>query len=567
MSALVECVPNFSEGRNQGKIAQITDAITAVKDITLLDVDPGQDTNRTVVTFVGPAEAVEEAAFKGIQKAAEVIDMRRQKGAHPRMGATDVCPFVPISNVTIEDCVELTKRVGRRVGKELGIPVYLYEYSAQKKERKNLPDIREGEYEALSEKLQKPEWKPDFGPAKFNSRAGATAIGCREFLIAYNINLNTRDTRLATDIAFELREKGRSKRIPHPVSKNLLDGEIVRNKEGSPVKQNGKFKDVKAIGWYMDIYNRAQISINFNNYKSSTIHDVFDEACTLATKRGVRVTGSELVGLIPLEALLMAGRHYLKKQNRTTGISEKMVVETAIQSLGLNDVAPFNPNEKIIDFAVRNNTEKHIDLATEEFLEEVGSNSPAPGGGSVSALAGSLGAGLTSMVAALTHEKKDFFDKKHLMEGIGDEAQKIKDRLLFLVEEDTNAFNKVMDASRLPQSSPEEKTIKANVVQEANLYAIRVPWEVAKLSYRVMELALQLVNEGNPNSVSDVGVAGEVGMAAIRGACLNILINLPGVKSDDSFVKDMNTKMDALIPKAEKLQKQILRETVKTINS
>jgi len=567
MSGLVECVPNFSEGRDQGKVALITDAIKAVKDITLLDVDPGQDTNRTVVTFVGPIEAIEEAAFKGIQKAAEVIDMRQQKGAHPRMGATDVCPFVPISNVTIEDCVELSKRVGNRVGEELGIPVYLYENSAKKKERKSLPNIREGEYEALPKKLQKPEWKPDFGPAKFNAGAGATVIGCREFLIAYNINLNTRDTRLATDIAFELREKGRSKRIPHTVSKNLLDGEIIRNKDGSPMKQSGKFKDVKAIGWYMDIYNRAQISINFNNYKSSTIHDVFDEACALATERGVRVTGSELVGLIPLEALLMAGRHYLKKQNRSTGVSEKMIVETAAQSLGLNDVAPFNPNEKIIDYAVRNKTEKHIDVATEEFLEEVGSNSPAPGGGSVSALAGSLGAGLTSMVAALTHEKKDFFDKKPLMEEIGDEAQKIKDRLLFLVEEDTNAFNKVMAAIRLPQSSPEEKTTKAKAVREANIYAIRVPWEVAKLSYRVMELALQLVNEGNPNSVSDVGVAGEVGMAAIRGACLNILINLPGVESDDRFVKDMNTKMDALIPKAEKLQKQILKETINKINS
>ena len=567
MSALVECVPNFSEGRDQGKVALITDAIKAVKDITLLDVDPGQDTNRTVVTFVGPIEAIEEAAFKGIQKAAEVIDMRQQKGAHPRMGATDVCPFVPISNVTIEDCVELSKRVGNRVGEELGIPVYLYENSAQKKERKSLPNIREGEYEALPEKLQKPEWKPDFGPAKFNAGAGATVIGCREFLIAYNINLNTRDTRLATDIAFELREKGRSKRVPHTVSKNLLDGEIIRNKDGSPVKQRGKFKDVKAIGWYMDIYNRAQISINFNNYKSSTIHDVFDEACALATERGVRVTGSELVGLIPLEALLMAGRHYLKKQNRSTGVSEKMIVETAAQSLGLNDVASFNPNEKIIDYAVRNKTEKHIDVATEEFLEEVGSNSPAPGGGSVSALAGSLGAGLTSMVAALTHEKKDFFDKKPLMEEIGDEAQKIKDRLLFLVEEDTNAFNKVMAAIRLPQSSPEEKMTKAKAVREANIYAIRVPWEVAKLSYRVMELALQLVNEGNPNSVSDVGVAGEVGMAAIRGACLNILINLPEVESDDRFVKDMNTKMDALIPKAEKLQKQILKETINKINS
>ena len=567
MSQLVECVPNFSEGQDERKILEITNTIKEVQGITLLDVDPGPDTNRTVVTFVGSVEAIEEATFRGIQKAAEVIDMRQQKGSHPRMGATDVCPFVPVSGVTVEECVELSKRVGSRVGEELGIPVYLYENSAQKKERKNLPDIREGEYEALPDKLKKAKWKPDFGPATFNAQAGAIVMGCREFLIAYNINLNTKDTRLANDIAFELREKGRSKRIPHPVSRNLLDGTIVRNKDGTPVKQPGEFKDVKAIGWYVDMYNRAQISINFNKYKSSTIHDVFDEACALATERGIRVTGSELVGLIPLEALIMAGRHYLKKQNRSTGVSEKMIVETAIQSLGLSDVTPFDSDEKIIDYAVRKDANDLIQFTLNDFVEELGSNSPAPGGGSVSALCGSLGAGLASMVAVLTHEKKEFIDDKPKMNILGEEAQKLKDRLLWLVDEDTKAFNNIMASNRLPQSNPQEKRVKTKAVLKSNMYAIQIPWEVAELSFQMMKLAFQLVKEGNPNSVSDAGVAGEVGMAAIRGACLNVLINLSGVEQNKKYVKEMNENVQSILANGEKLQKQIFKETVRIIKT
>ncbi|MEE9572704.1 MAG: glutamate formimidoyltransferase, partial [Candidatus Neomarinimicrobiota bacterium] len=464
MQKLIECVPNFSEGRDLNKINQITDSIKKVEGATLLDVDPGKDTNRTVVTIVGAPAAVAEAAFKAIKTASQVIDMRQQKGTHPRMGATDVCPFVPVSGVTMEDCVKLSKQVGKRVGEELGIPVYLYEYSAQKSDRVNLAKIRAGEYEGLADKLKDPHWKPDFGPANIHPQAGATVMGGREFLIAYNINLNTLDKRIANDIAFELREKGRSVRVPNPLSKNHLDGEILRYTEnsypcsycedvfttteklkkhfskkhacdiyellksfgyseenliGKAVKKPGFFKDVKAIGWYVDTFKRAQISINFTNFKKSTIHDVFDKACELANERGVRVTGSELVGLIPLEAIIMAGKHYLRKQGRTIGVTEEMLIESAVQSLGLNDVTPFIPEEKIIDYAVKSKESKLINLSVKGFTDELSSNSPAPGGGSVAALAGSLGAALTSMVAALSYEKKGYLDKREIMENVG----------------------------------------------------------------------------------------------------------------------------------------------------
>ena len=579
MSGLVECVPNFSEGCDQVKIDQIIDSITGVDGITLLDVDPGKDTNRTVVTFVGDLPSVEEAAFLGIKTASTVIDMKVQEGAHPRMGATDVCPFIPVSGVTVNDCVTLSERVGKRVGEELNIPVYLYEYSAKTPERKNLPVIRDGEYEGLAQKLADPEWKPDFGPAEFNSKSGATVMGCRDFLIAYNINLNTRDTRLATDIAFELREKGRSKRIANPQSVNLLDGEIVRNKDGSPVKVSGKFKDVKAIGWYMDTFNRAQISINFNNYKNSTIHDVFDTACELAVARGIRVTGSELVGLIPLDAMLSAGNHYLKKQNRTRGVSEKDIIDTAVQSLGLNDVAIFNVEEKIIEYAVRAGKGKSANMSGESdkgqlinmpvtgFTEELASNSPAPGGGSVSALSGTLAAGLTSMVAALTHEKREFLEKKSMMEEIGIQAQQLKDKLLFLIDEDTNAFNGILSAIRLPASSDKEKKIRHKSIIDANCYAIDIPLEVAETSFKVLELADQLVKEGNPNSVSDTGVAGEMALAAVRGACMNVQINLSDFSGDDSFAEKASSRSEELISDAETLHKQVFSNTLKVIES
>ncbi len=564
MKKLVECVPNFSEGRDQQKIDKIVNQMAAVSGITVLDVDPGADTNRTVVTIVGEPEAVGEAAFQGIKCASEILDMSQQTGTHPRMGATDVCPFIPVSGVTDEECIELSKQVGQRVGDELGIPVYLYEKSAQSDDRIKLPDIRKGEYEGLAEKLKDPKWKPDFGPATLHVKAGATVMGCREFLIAYNINLNTKDHRLATDIAFELREAGRSKRIPNPNSKNLLDGEIVRHEDGKPVKVPGLFKDIKGIGWYVDAFNRAQISINFNNYKVSTIHDVFDAACKLAEERGIRVTGSELVGLIPLEAMIMAGKHYLKKQNRSIGVPIADIVECAVQSLGLNDVAHFDPKEKIIDYAVREENRPLMSMTGTGFVEELSTNSPAPGGGSVSALAGALGAGLSSMVAALTHEKKEMLDSKPEMDEIGVEAQTLKDRLSFLVDEDTNAFNKVMDANRLPGTTDEEQKAKAEALDAANKYAIEVPIETAGLCYRVIELADVLVEKGNPNSVSDAGVAAEVALAGVSGACMNVLINLPGV-DDEAYCEDKREAVETLMEKAESLEKVVFEKTLKII--
>ncbi len=565
MEKLVECVPNFSEGRDQNKIGEIVKQMSDVTGITVLDVDSGPDTNRTVVTIVGSPEAVGEAAFQGIKRASEVLDMSQHSGTHPRMGATDVCPFIPVSDVSIEECVKLSKLVGKRVGDDLGIPVFLYDKSAQKPDRVKLPTIRKGEYEGLGEKLKDDNWKPDYGPSKRHVKGGATVMGCRGFLIAYNINLNTKDHRLATDIAFELREAGRSKRTPNPNSKNLLDGEIVRNDDGSPVKVPGMFKDVKGIGWYVDIYNRAQISINFNNFKVSTIHDVFDAACILANERGIRVTGSELVGLIPLEAMLMAGRHYLNKQNRSLGIPTADIVECAVQSLGLNDVTEFDPNVKIIDYAVQSEDRPLMNLVGKEFIEELSTNSPAPGGGSVSALAGALGAALSSMVAALSHEKKELLDLKPEMDEIGIEAQNLKDRLSFLVDEDTNAFNKVMDANRLSATNDKEQSAKNQAIEIANKYAIEIPLETAKKCLRVIELADTLVKKGNPNSVSDAGVAAEVALAGVSGACMNVLINLTSVE-DETYCDDMRNKVEDIMEKAESMQKFVFEKTMNIIN-
>jgi len=610
MQKIVECVPNFSEGNDLNKINLITDSIKNIEGVILLDVDPGKDTNRTVVTIVGEPDAVAEAAFQAIKTASHAIDMSQQKGTHPRMGATDVCPFVPVSNVTMDECVKLSKQVGKRVGDELDIPVYLYEKSAQKPDRTNLAKIRVGEYEGLAEKLKDPHWKPDFGPIKFNPQAGATVMGGREFLIAYNINLNTSDARIANDIAFELREKGRSVRIPNPLSNNLLDGSILRyadksfpcghcdkvytsiadlekhyseihsldfkeilksyaysdtNLIGKAVKKWGLFKDVKAIGWYVDQFKRAQISINFNNFKISSIHDVFDKACELATKRGVRITGSELVGLIPLEAILMAGKYYLKKQGSTIGIPEEMIIETAVQSLGLNDVTPFIPDEKIIDFAVKSKECKLIDLSVKGFTDELSSNSPAPGGGSVAALSGSLGAALTSMVAALSYEKKGYLQKRDMMESVGEKTQKIKSRLSLLIDEDTNAFNKVMAANRISATTPTEIIKKEKTVLNANKYAAEIPLEVAETSFKLFELIEILVNEGNPNSVSDVGVAGENAFTAVRGACLNVLINLDGIEADQNYVNNMKKQVERLLNDSEQFHAKIYSKTRKII--
>ena len=561
---LVECIPNFSEGRDASKIKEITDSIESVDGITLLDVDPGSDTNRTVVTFIGNPKAVEKAAFLAIKTASRVIDMTQHEGAHSRIGATDVCPFVPINDFSDKDCIQLSKNVAKRVGNELNIPIYLYEKSAKKQYRSSLPDIRKGEYESLPEKLNDPKWKPDYGPKKFNAKTGATIIGSRDFLIAYNINLNTKDKRLATDIAFEIRESGRSKRIPNPKSSNLLDGQIVRNPDGSPVKIPGMFKDVKAVGWYIDTFKQAQISINFNNYKVSTIHDVFDATCRLAEQRGLRVTGSELVGLVPKEALLMAGKHYLKKQNKSLGVPEDDIIDTAIMSLGLNDVVPFDPYQKVIESVIKIKGELSSSTLS-DFVDELSRNSFAPGGGSVSALAGSLGASLISMVANLTHDKKNFFDLKKEMNKVGLEIQSLKDDLLLLVDEDTKAYNQVLATSRLSASSEKELRQKKKLTFEANQYAINVPFKVMSLSLKVLELGKNLVTKGNPSSVSDVGVASEVALAATRGAAMNVLINLINIEnSKDRALKEKEVL--ELIKKAESIHQFIYKKTLKIIN-
>ena len=565
MKKLVECVPNFSEGRDKQKIQDIIDHISMIAGVTILDVDSGEDTNRTVVTIVGEPKPIKEAAFQGIKRAAEILDMSQHIGTHPRMGATDVCPFIPISGLSVNECIELSKNVAERVGSELKIPVFLYEKSAINPNRKKLPDIRKGEYEGLEKKLKDPNWQPDYGPSELNLKAGATIIGCREFLIAYNINLNTKDHRLATDIAFELREAGRSKRIPNPNSKNLLDGEIVRSKDGKPVKIPGMFKDVKGMGWYVETFQRAQISINFNNYKISTIHDVFDSACKLAEERGVRVTGSELVGLIPLEAMVMAGKYYLRKQNRSVGVPINDIIECAVQSLGLNDVAPFHPKEKIIDYAVEKDSDTLISMTCKDFIDELSTNSPAPGGGSVSALAGALGASLSSMVASLTHEKKEMLDIKPEMDKIGIEAQLLKDQLTNMVDEDTIAFKNVMSSSRLPSTTEDEKKHKIKSLEAANKYATEVPMKTAELCFEVLVLSKNLVEKGNPKSVTDVGVASEIAFAGLRGACMNVEINLKNI-SDSLYRKNFQSKINKIIVKAGKLQSEIYDQTMSVLH-
>jgi glutamate formiminotransferase/formiminotetrahydrofolate cyclodeaminase len=519
---LVECVPNFSEGRDREKIGAITREIEAVPGVKLLDVDPGASTNRTVVTFIGTPEAVKEAAFRAIAKAADVIDMRAHQGAHSRIGATDVCPFVPVSGVTMEDCVRLAGELGARVAAELGIPVYLYEAAARKPERRNLALVRAGEYEGLSEKLKDPRWAPDFGKAVFNPKSGATVIGAREFLIAYNINLNTRDRKLAHEIALSLRESGRAKRD--------RTGNIVKDKRGNAVKLPGRFKEVKSVGWYVEDYGLAQISVNFTNYKVTPVHVVFDEARRLAGQLGLRVTGSELVGLIPKEALLMAGRYYLEKQGKSPGVPEEELIRVAVRSLGLSDVVPFDPAKKIIENQFREDGAALVGLTLRGFADELSMDSPAPGGGSVAALCGALSAALTAMVANLTVGKKEYEAARPEMVATAVRAQELKDALLGAVDRDTKAFNKVMEAFRLPKTTSEQAEEKDRAVEEANKEATLVPLEVLEKSVEAVALAKVVAAKGNRNSVSDAGVAGLAGQAAGEGAAYNVLINLAGIK-------------------------------------
>jgi glutamate formiminotransferase/formiminotetrahydrofolate cyclodeaminase len=545
---LVECVPNFSEGRDAAVIEQIASEIRSTEDVKLLDVDPGRDTNRTVVTFIGTPEGVLEAAFKAIAKAASLIDMRAHQGAHARLGATDVCPFVPVSGVTMEECAELARKLGARVGAELGIPVYLYEEAAADPKRKNLAHIRQGEYEGLAEKLKDREWRPDFGPAEFNPRSGATVIGAREFLIAYNINLNTRDVRIAREIAFDIREKGRAKKD--------ASGAVLRDERGETIFTLGAFKACKAVGWYMENFGRAQISINLVNYKITPPHLVFDECCRLAERHGARVTGSELVGLIPLEAMLQAGRHYLAKQGKTAGVPEGELIHIAVLSLGMSDLYPFEREKKIIEYQFRTEGAL-VGMKVSAFIDVLSTDAPAPGGGSVASLCGALSGALSSMVAALTHGKKGYEGAFEELEKTGARAQALKDEFLADVDRDTAAFNRVMDAMRLPKATDADKKARAAAVEEATKGATLVPLAVLRRSLEAARLAKSVVERGNKNSISDGGVAALTARSAAEGAYLNVRINLPGI-TDGDFRRET-------LAEADMLREQVVHLTEETV--
>ena len=523
-------------------IKQITNEIETVEGVTLLDVDPGKATNRTVVTFVGTPDEVVEAAFLAIKKASELIDMSKHKGEHPRMGATDVCPFVPVSNITMEETVEYARKLAKKVGEELNISIYCYENAAFKPERKNLAYCRSGEYEALPEKLTKEEWKPDFGPAVFNAKSGATAVGARDFLVAYNVNLNSTSTRRANAIAFDIREKGRT----------------VKDADGKTITIPGSLKSVKAIGWFIEEYGIAQISINLTNISITPVHIAFDEACAKAAARGIRVTGSELVGLIPLKAMIDAGKYFLRKQQRSVGISESEIIKIAVKSLGLNDLKPFNPDEKIIEYVMADKKKKRlIDMNLIAFADETASESPAPGGGSISAYAGVLGVSLGTMVANLSSHKKGWDDRWEEFSNWAEKGQKIKDELLSLVDEDTNAFNKIMDAFGLPKGTDEEKKIRKNAIQEATKYAIEIPFRVMQKSYDAMAIVKEMALNGNPNSVSDAGVGALCIRTAVYGAYLNVKINSAGLE-DKVFVDEISAKAEDLLLKAIKEENEVI---------
>ncbi len=533
LQKIIECVPNFSEGNDENIIKQITDAIESVDGVMLLHVDMGKATNRTVVTFAGEPSRVVEAAFLGIQKAAELIDMRTHKGEHPRMGATDVCPLVPVSGITMEECAKWSIVLAENVGESLGIPVYLYEEAQINKQRSNLSVIRGGEYEGFSEKIKLPEWKPDFGPLELPLKHGATVIGARDFLIAYNINLNTKSTRLANRIAFDVREAGRVKREGNPIS-----GKTVLDSNGEPVRIPGTLKSVKAIGWYIEEYGMAQISMNLTNYKITSVHKAFDEVCSKANDRGIRVTGSELVGLVPLQPLLDAGKHYLSKQGRSIGVSENELIEIAVQSLGLNQLGEFKPNERIIEYVLLDRTKKLlVDYKVHDFVNETASESPAPGGGSVSALSAALGVALGSMVANLSADKRGWEDKLSVFSEWAEKAQNIKKELMFLVDEDTNAFNKIMDAFQLPKNTDEEKSIRSAAIESASVYATEIPLKTMKVAYSSVDILKYMVENGNPNSITDAGVGLLCIKTAVRGAYFNVMVNAKGLKDKDAARK------------------------------
>ena len=529
MKKLIECVPNFSEGRDLSIITQITGEIERIEGVKLLDVDPGATTNRTVVTFAGTPDEVVEAAFLAVKRAQQLIDMRRHKGDHPRFGATDVCPLVPISGISMEEVAEYARKLGRRIGEELGIPVFLYESAATAEVRRNLANCREGEYECLKDRIGSVEWKPDFGPTEFNesvARSGATAVGARDFLIAVNFNLNTTSTRRANAIAFDVREKGRPKREGHPIT-----GKIV-TAAGEPVMIPGTLAGTKAIGWFIEEYGIAQVSMNITNLSQTPLHVAFDEVSEKARNRGIRVTGLEIVGLVPKKAIIDAGKYYLAKQKRSLGITESEIIKIAIKSMGLDDLKPFDPAEKIIEYVLAADTKmnKLIDMTCRDFADETASESPAPGGGSISAYVGALGAALATMVANLSSHKPGWDDRWEEFSEWAVRGQQIKDELLSLVDEDTNAFNKVMDAFGLPKTTDEEKAARSAAIQEATRYATEVPLRTMQLSFDAFEIIKAMAEEGNPNSVSDAGVGALCARSAVMGAFLNVKINAAGLK-------------------------------------
>lgn len=560
---LIECVPNFSEGKDMSVINKITDEIKSSEGVELIDVDPGEATNRTVVTMVGTPDEVLEAAFKAVKKAKELIDMGKHSGAHPRFGATDVCPLVPVSNITMEETVEYARKLAKRIGGELEYPVYLYEKAATKPERENLATVRAGEYEGLKEKLANPEWKPDFGPAKFVPATGVTAVGARNFLVAYNVNLNTTSVRRANSVAFDVREKGRLKREGDPVT-----GKVVKDGKGNPVREPGMLKKVKAIGWYIEEFGIAQISMNLTDVSVTSIHEAFEAVSKSAFERGMRVTGSEIVGVVPLKAMLDAGKYFLKKQKRSLGVPDKELIKIAVKSLGLDELYPFEPEKKIIEYILAKGQQKGkklVDMDLASFVHETASESPAPGGGSISAYMGSMGAALGTMVANLSSHKRGWDDRWEEFSQWAEKGKYYHDRLLDMVDRDTEAFNKIMEAFKLPKNTDGDKKIRQKAIQDATKNAIEVPFEVMKLCYESMEVMKGMAETGNPNSVSDAGVGALAAVAGVRGAYLNVQINVDGL-DDKDFVGKVLKEGREIVDKSRALEKEILEKVEKVIN-
>ena len=554
MNQLIECVPNFSEGVDLQIIQQITAEIEKIEKVKLLNVDPGKATNRTVVTFVGPPAAVVEAAFVAIRKAGELIDMSKHKGEHPRMGATDVCPLIPIANISMEETAKYAQALAKRVGEELGIPVYLYEEAQANKTRSNLSIIRNGEYEGFFKKIKLPEWQPDFGPAEFDAKRGATVIGARDFLVAYNVNLNTTSTRRANAIAFDVREAGRALREGDPIT-----GKPVLDESGKPRMIPGSLKCVKAIGWFIEEYGVAQISMNLTNISVTPVHLAFDEVCKKATERGIRVTGSELVGLIPLKAMLDAGRYFLQKQKRSLGVSEKELIKIAVKSMGLDELGPFKPEERIIEYLLKDaGASRLVDMSLRAFADETASESPAPGGGSISAYMGALGASLATMVANLSSHKKGWDARWEEFSDWADKGQRLQQELVRLVDADTEAFNKIMSAFSLPKTTEEEKATRKKGIQEATKFAIEIPFRVMELSYESFYIIRAMATEGNPNSVSDAGVAALCARSAVMGAFMNVRINAVGY-DDKNYVNELLERGKVLEQKSIAEETEILK--------